>query len=129
MHQEAIQLHGAIGTTDELALGGYAKRLLVYELLFGSTREHLRRYGAMIADPAGRGHRPADDTGRRKRVPNTLESSRPRILSPAEDRPLRKCLLSRASSGAASADCAVEQRGSNAGRIRRLTASGRHAIS
>jgi alkylation response protein AidB-like acyl-CoA dehydrogenase len=51
VHQEAIQLHGAIGTTDELALGGYAKRLLAYELLFGSTREHLRRYGAMIADP------------------------------------------------------------------------------
>jgi len=24
VHQEAIQLHGAIGTTDELALGGYA---------------------------------------------------------------------------------------------------------
>jgi len=35
----------------ELALGGYAKRLIVYELLFGSTREHLRRYGAIIADP------------------------------------------------------------------------------
>ena len=51
VHQEAIQLHGAIGTTDELALGGYAKRLLAYELLFGSTREHLHRYGAMIADP------------------------------------------------------------------------------
>ncbi|MGZ3311515.1 MAG: acyl-CoA dehydrogenase family protein [Xanthobacteraceae bacterium] len=51
VHQEAIQLHGAIGTTDELALGGYAKRLLAYELLFASTREHLRRYGAMIADP------------------------------------------------------------------------------
>jgi alkylation response protein AidB-like acyl-CoA dehydrogenase len=55
VHQEAIQLHGAIGTTDELALGGYAKRLLAYELLFGSTREHLRRYGAMIADPKAAG--------------------------------------------------------------------------
>jgi alkylation response protein AidB-like acyl-CoA dehydrogenase len=51
VHQEAIQLHGAIGTTDELALGGYAKRLIAYELLLGSTREHLRRYGAIIADP------------------------------------------------------------------------------
>lgn len=51
VHQEAIQLHGAIGTTNELALGGYAKRLIVYETLFGSTREHLRRYGAIIADP------------------------------------------------------------------------------
>jgi hypothetical protein len=51
VHQEAIQLHGAIGTTGELALGGYAKRLLAYELLFGATREHLARYGAIIADP------------------------------------------------------------------------------
>jgi alkylation response protein AidB-like acyl-CoA dehydrogenase len=51
VHQEAIQLHGAIGTTDELSLGGYAKRLIAYELLFGSTREHLRRFGTMIADP------------------------------------------------------------------------------
>ena len=51
VHQEAIQLHGAIGTTNELALGGYAKRLIAYEMLFGSTREHLARYGAIIADP------------------------------------------------------------------------------
>jgi hypothetical protein len=51
VHQEAIQLHGAIGTTSELALGGYAKRLIAYETLFGSTREHLARYGDIIADP------------------------------------------------------------------------------
>ena len=51
VHQEAIQLHGAIGTTGELALGGYAKRLIAYETLFGSTREHLARYGDIIADP------------------------------------------------------------------------------
>jgi len=40
--QEAIQLHGAIGTTNELPIGGYAKRLIAYELLFGSTRAHLK---------------------------------------------------------------------------------------
>jgi len=51
VHQEAIQLHGAIGTTNELSLGGYARRLIAYENLFGSTREHLRRYGTIIADP------------------------------------------------------------------------------
>jgi alkylation response protein AidB-like acyl-CoA dehydrogenase len=51
VHQDAIQLHGAIGTTNELSLGGYAKRLIAYEILFGSTREHLRRYGAIIANP------------------------------------------------------------------------------
>jgi alkylation response protein AidB-like acyl-CoA dehydrogenase len=50
VHQEAIQLHGAIGTTSELSLGAYAKRLITYEILFGPTREHLRRYGAIMAD-------------------------------------------------------------------------------
>ncbi|MFC2950556.1 acyl-CoA dehydrogenase family protein [Marinicaulis aureus] len=40
----AIQLHGAIGTTDELALGHYFKRLTAIETLFGSTDHHLRRY-------------------------------------------------------------------------------------
>jgi alkylation response protein AidB-like acyl-CoA dehydrogenase len=49
--QEAIQIHGAIGTTDELSVGGYVKRLLSYEMNFGTTREHLRRYGAIISDP------------------------------------------------------------------------------
>ena len=51
VHQDAIQLHGAIGTTNELPLGAYAKRLLAYEALFGSTREHLRRYGSLISTP------------------------------------------------------------------------------
>jgi alkylation response protein AidB-like acyl-CoA dehydrogenase len=50
--QNAIQTHGAIGTTEELSLGGYAKRLMAYEMLFGATHEHLRRYAALIADPA-----------------------------------------------------------------------------
>jgi alkylation response protein AidB-like acyl-CoA dehydrogenase len=50
--QNAIQLHGAIGTTRELPLGGYARRLIAYEALFGTTREHLRAYGRLIADPA-----------------------------------------------------------------------------
>jgi alkylation response protein AidB-like acyl-CoA dehydrogenase len=52
VHQNAIQLHGAIGTTSELPLGAYAKRLLAYEALFGSTRDHLRRYGSLISKPA-----------------------------------------------------------------------------
>jgi alkylation response protein AidB-like acyl-CoA dehydrogenase len=50
--QNAIQTHGAIGTTQELPLGAYAKRLMAFEMQYGSTREHLRRYGALIADPA-----------------------------------------------------------------------------
>jgi len=51
IHQEAIQLHGAIGTTSELSVGLYAKRLIAFESLFGATREHLRRYGKLIAAP------------------------------------------------------------------------------
>jgi alkylation response protein AidB-like acyl-CoA dehydrogenase len=50
--QDAIQLHGAIGTTNELPLGFYARRLIAYEARFGTTREHLRRYAAAISDPA-----------------------------------------------------------------------------
>lgn len=51
IYQNAIQLHGGIGTTKELALGGYAKRLIVYEIIFGSTRQHLKRYANLIARP------------------------------------------------------------------------------
>ncbi len=51
VHQAAIQTHGAIGTTDELMLGWYAKRLIAFEASYGSTREHRRRYGELIADP------------------------------------------------------------------------------
>jgi len=50
VHQDAIQLHGAIGTTEELAIGAYAKRLIAFETLFGATRVHLRRYAAALAD-------------------------------------------------------------------------------
>ena len=52
VHQEAIQLHGAIGTTAELSVGAYAKRLIAFETLFGTTREHLRRYAGLIAEPS-----------------------------------------------------------------------------
>jgi alkylation response protein AidB-like acyl-CoA dehydrogenase len=51
IYQEAIQLHGAIGTTNELALGRYAKRLMAYEILFTSTRDALGRYAALISQP------------------------------------------------------------------------------
>lgn len=43
----AIQIHGAIATTNELAAGHYLKRLLVLSHLFGGTRYHLARYHTM----------------------------------------------------------------------------------
>ena len=42
--QEAIQLHGGIGVTEDLDVGHYVKRLLVIEALFGNSDWHLRRF-------------------------------------------------------------------------------------
>jgi alkylation response protein AidB-like acyl-CoA dehydrogenase len=42
--QQAVQLHGGMGMTDELAVSHYFKRLLAVELRFGSGDAHLRRY-------------------------------------------------------------------------------------
>jgi alkylation response protein AidB-like acyl-CoA dehydrogenase len=45
--QNAIQLHGAIGITDELDVGHYFRRLTVIDFLFGNADFHLRRYAAL----------------------------------------------------------------------------------
>lgn len=42
--QEAIQLHGGMGMTDELNAGYYFKRLTVIDALFGNVDYHLARY-------------------------------------------------------------------------------------
>lgn len=42
--QQAIQLHGGMGMTDELMVGHYFKRLLAFEVRFGGTELHLREY-------------------------------------------------------------------------------------
>ncbi len=42
--QEAIQLHGGMGMTDELNVGYYFKRLTVIDALFGNVDYHLARY-------------------------------------------------------------------------------------
>lgn len=43
----AIQLHGAMGMTDELAVGRYFKRATVIESQLGDTDHHLARYEAL----------------------------------------------------------------------------------
>jgi alkylation response protein AidB-like acyl-CoA dehydrogenase len=45
--QQAIQLHGGMGMTDELPLGQYFKRLTMIETLFGNTDHHRRRFAAL----------------------------------------------------------------------------------
>lgn len=42
--QNAIQIHGGMGMTDELSIGHYFKRGTIIEGLFGSVDHHLRRY-------------------------------------------------------------------------------------
>jgi alkylation response protein AidB-like acyl-CoA dehydrogenase len=42
--QSAIQIHGGMGMTDELAIGHYFKRGTIIEGLFGSVDHHLTRY-------------------------------------------------------------------------------------
>ena len=42
--QNAVQLHGGMGMTEELAVGHYFKRLTAIEYEFGSTRHHVARY-------------------------------------------------------------------------------------
>lgn len=47
--QQAVQLHGGMGMTDELPVGRFFKRLTVIERQFGDRDTHLTRY-AEIAD-------------------------------------------------------------------------------
>lgn len=50
--QNAVQLHGGMGMTDELAIGHYFKRATVIEHQFGSAGWHLARRAAVDAAAA-----------------------------------------------------------------------------
>jgi pimeloyl-CoA dehydrogenase small subunit len=45
--QNAVQLHGGMGMTDELNVGHYFKRLTMIDTLFGNVDFHLKRFGAL----------------------------------------------------------------------------------
>jgi alkylation response protein AidB-like acyl-CoA dehydrogenase len=45
--QEAIQLHGGIGVTEELDVGHYFKRLTTIQFVFGSTDWHTQRFAGL----------------------------------------------------------------------------------
>ena len=49
--ESAVQVHGGVGMTDELAIGHYLKRILAVDTMFGSGDLHLRIVGAMLPDP------------------------------------------------------------------------------
>jgi alkylation response protein AidB-like acyl-CoA dehydrogenase len=45
--QNAVQLHGGMGMTEELAIGHYFKRLTALQYEFGSTDQHRARYAKL----------------------------------------------------------------------------------
>lgn len=47
--QNAIQLHGGIGMTDELSVGHYFKRLTAIDTLFGARDYHLARFNRLTS--------------------------------------------------------------------------------
>ncbi|WP_280456896.1 acyl-CoA dehydrogenase family protein [Nocardia carnea] len=47
--QNSVQLHGAMGMTEELAIGHYFKRLTAIEYEFGNSSDHLARYIALTS--------------------------------------------------------------------------------
>lgn len=51
--QQAIQLHGGIGVTDEHDIGLYFKRMHVLNALFGDEEHHVSRYARLPSFTAG----------------------------------------------------------------------------
>jgi len=47
--QNAVQLHGGIGMTDEYAVGHYFRRVMVIEHSFGDTGYHLSKLADQVA--------------------------------------------------------------------------------
>lgn len=45
--QQAVQLHGGMGMTDELNIGHYFKRLTAIDALFGNVDHHLKRFASL----------------------------------------------------------------------------------
>jgi alkylation response protein AidB-like acyl-CoA dehydrogenase len=51
--QQAVQLHGGIGVTDEYIVSHYFKRLTQMEMCFGDSLHHLAEVSARMQDTAG----------------------------------------------------------------------------
>jgi len=51
--QQAVQLHGGIGVTDEYIISHYFKKLTQLEMTFGDTLHHLGEVSARMQDTAG----------------------------------------------------------------------------
>ena len=47
--RQAVQLHGGIGTSDELVISHYLKRLMMIDMTFGHADHHRARFAALAA--------------------------------------------------------------------------------
>ncbi len=45
--EQAIQLHGGMGVTEELEVGAYFKRLVAFDTLFGNSAHHFGRHARL----------------------------------------------------------------------------------
>ena len=52
--QQAIQLHGGMGVTDELIVGHWFKRLTIINALFGDADHHLGLFSDMLLDESAK---------------------------------------------------------------------------
>ncbi|MGV2981728.1 acyl-CoA dehydrogenase family protein [Camelimonas sp. ID_303_24] len=50
--EQAVQLHGGMGVTEELEIGAFLKRVVFFDAMFGGADHHLKRHAALSA--AGR---------------------------------------------------------------------------
>jgi alkylation response protein AidB-like acyl-CoA dehydrogenase len=48
--EQAVQLHGGMGVTEELNVGAYFKRLMAIDIIFGSPEFHLQRHAQLARD-------------------------------------------------------------------------------
>lgn len=60
---QAVQLHGGVGTSDELAVSHHLRRLRVIEVLYGDGEHHRRRFAA--ASDAAAAYKTETHTGSR----------------------------------------------------------------
>tara|TARA_B110000305_G_scaffold222398_1_gene266021 strand:+ start:1165 stop:2271 length:1107 start_codon:yes stop_codon:yes gene_type:complete len=45
--QQAVQLHGGMGVSNEMSIGHYLKRFTVIDSMFGNTQHHINKYSTL----------------------------------------------------------------------------------
>ena len=50
--RQAVQLHGGVGFTEELAIGHYLKRLIMIDMAFGNADHHRSRLAELSRQAA-----------------------------------------------------------------------------